>query len=56
MLLAPAANPGYRPPPPPVKPWSERYPQLLYGTLAVAILVMGYVTVRFLLKVKNASS
>ena len=55
MLLAPAANPGYRPPPPPVKPWSERYPQLLYGTLAVAILVMGYVTVRFLLKVKNAS-
>ena len=56
MLLAPAANPGYRPPPPPVKPWSERYPELLYGTLAVAILVMGYVTVRFLLKVKNASS
>jgi hypothetical protein len=54
-LLAPAANPGYRPPPPPVKPWSERYPQLLYGTLAVAILVMGYVTVRFLLKVKNAT-
>jgi hypothetical protein len=54
-LLAPAANPGYLPPPPPVKPWSERYPQLLYGTLAVAILVMGYVTVRFLLKVKNAS-
>jgi hypothetical protein len=54
-LLAPADNPGYRPPPPPVKPWSERYPQLLYGTLAVAILVMGYVTVRFLLKVKSAS-
>ena len=53
-LLAPADNPGYRPPPPPVKPWSERYPQLLYGTLAIAILVMGYVTVRFLLKVKNA--
>jgi hypothetical protein len=55
MPLAPADNPGYRPPPPPVKPWSERYPQLLYGTLAVAILVMGYVTVRFLLKVKSAS-
>ncbi len=54
-LLAPAGNPGYRSPPPPVKPWSERYPQLLYGTLAVAILVMGYVTVRFLLKVKSAS-
>jgi hypothetical protein len=55
VLLAPAANPGYRPPPLPVKPWSERYPQLLYGTLAVAILVMGYVTVRFLFKVKNVS-
>lgn len=51
-LLPPAANPGYRPPTP---PWSERYPQLLYGTLALAILVMGYVTVRFLLKVKTAS-
>jgi len=55
VLIAPAANPGYRPPPPPVKPWSERYPQLLYGTLAAAILVMGYVTVRFLMKVKSAS-
>ena len=54
-LLTPSANPGYRPPPPPVKPWSERYPQLLYGTLAVAILVMGYITVRFLFKVKNAA-
>lgn len=54
-LLTPADNPAYRPPPPPVRPWSERYPQLLYGTLAVAILAMGYVTVRFLLKVKSAS-
>ena len=54
-LLQPSANPGYRPPPPPVKPWSERYPQLLYGTLALAILVMGYITVRFLLKVKSAA-
>ena len=55
VLLAPSANPGYRPPPPPVKPWSERYPQLLYGTLALAIVVMGYITVRFMLKVKKAS-
>jgi Protein of unknown function (DUF3999) len=55
VLLAPADNPGYRPPPPPVKPWSERYPQLLYATLAIAILFMGYITVRFLFKVKNAS-
>jgi hypothetical protein len=55
VLLAPAINPGYRPPPPPVKPWSERHPQVLYGTLVIAILVMGYVTIRFLLKVKNAA-
>jgi hypothetical protein len=55
VLLAPADNPGYRPPPPPVKPWSERHPQLLYATLAIAILFMGYITVRFLFKVKNAS-
>ncbi len=56
VILDPLANPGYRTPPPPVKPWSERYPQVLYWTLAIAIAVMGYVTVRFLLKVKNASS
>jgi Protein of unknown function (DUF3999) len=55
VLQVPATNPGYRPPPPPVKPWSERYPQILYGTLVIAILVMGYVTIRFLLKVKSAA-
>ena len=55
VLQTPAINPGYRPPPPPVKPWSERYPQVLYGTLVIAILVMGYVTIRFLLKVKSAA-
>jgi hypothetical protein len=49
-----AANPGYRPPPAPVPPWSERHPQLLYATLALAVLVMGYVTVRFLMKVTRA--
>src|SRR5438132_699760 len=48
VLQAPAINPGYRPPPPLVKPWSERYPQVLYGELVIAILVMGYVTIRFL--------
>src|SRR5579859_7782252 len=56
VLQAPAINPGYRPPPPPVKPWSERYPQVLYGTLVIAIFVMGYVTVRLMLKVKGAAS
>ena len=55
ILQAPAVNAGYRPPPLPVKPWSERYPQVLYGTLVIAILVMGYVTIRFLLKVKRAT-
>jgi len=55
VLEAPVTNPGYRPPPVPVKPWSERYPQVLYGTLVMAIVVMGYVTIRFLLKVKNAA-
>ena len=56
ILQAPAVNPGYRPPPTPVKPWSERYPQVLYGTLVMAILVMGYVTIRFLLKVKSTAT
>ncbi len=52
ILQALTANAAYRPP---VKPWSERYPQILYGVLAIAILVMGSVTIRFLLKVKNAT-
>jgi hypothetical protein len=56
VLQAPAINPGYRPPPPPVKPWSERYPQVLYGALVISILVMGYVTIRFLLKVKSTAT
>jgi hypothetical protein len=54
-LLAPSVNPGYHPLPAPQKPWSERYPQLLYGTLAVAIAVMGYIAIRYLLKIKSAS-
>ncbi|MEO7651751.1 MAG: DUF3999 family protein [Bryobacteraceae bacterium] len=44
-------NPEYRPPVPPVKPWSERYPGLLYAILGVAVVGMGVTTVRFLLKV-----
>lgn len=58
VLLAAASeqrNPAYRPPPPPLKPWSERHPEVLYGTLAAAILGMGYVTVRLLRSVKRAS-
>lgn len=47
-------NPDYRSPAEPVKPWSERHPALLYGVLGVAVVGMGLVTVRFLLKVKDA--
>ncbi len=46
-------NPAYVPPAQPLPPWSERHPGVLYGTLAVAILGMGYVTVRFLMSVKR---
>jgi hypothetical protein len=46
-------NPVYRPEPPPEKPWSERHPGVLYGTLAAAVLVMGYITARFLMKVQK---
>ena len=47
-------NPAYRPPQAPEKPWSERHPEILWVTLAAAVLGMGYVTVRFLLKVAKA--
>ena len=46
-------NPPYRPRPVSV-PWSERHPGLLYATLAAAILGMGYITVRFLMKLRRA--
>ncbi|HXI42335.1 MAG TPA: DUF3999 family protein [Bryobacteraceae bacterium] len=56
ILRSPGPNPAYRPPPPPVKPWSERYPQVLYGILLIAVLIMGYITIRFMLKVKGAAN
>jgi hypothetical protein len=46
-------NPEYRPAPGQAKPWSERHPAVLYGALAAAIVVMGLVTVRFLIKVRE---
>jgi len=46
-------NPAYVPPPPKAKPFSERYPGLLRGALVVAILGMGWVTVRFLRKIRT---
>ncbi len=56
MLAAGAEqrNPAYRPPRVPQKPWSDRYPAVLYTVLGAAILAMGYVSVRFLAKVKRA--
>jgi hypothetical protein len=47
-------NPDYRTPPGQEKPWSERHPALLYGVLGLAVVGMGLVTVRFLLKVREA--
>jgi hypothetical protein len=47
------SNPPYRPRPVSV-PWSERHPWLLHVTLAAAILIMGFVTIRFLLKLRRA--
>ena len=49
-------NPGYRPPEPPVKPFSERYPGVLYGVLGVAVLGLGYFAVRFMQGVKDSES
>src|SRR5271155_3672400 len=49
-------NPAYREPVPPEKPWSERHMSLLYTVLILAVLAMGTVSVRFLLKVGNAGS
>jgi hypothetical protein len=44
------ANPGYIEPPTPAKPFSDRHPELLYAILGVAVLAIGYMTVRFLQK------
>jgi len=43
-------NPAYRAPTPPPKPWSDRHPNLLYGILGVAVVGMGFMAVRLLLK------
>ena len=48
-------NSAYRPPVPPLKPWSDRYPAVLYSVLAAAIVSMGYVAVRFLGTLKGRS-
>jgi hypothetical protein len=41
-------NALFRPPPAPVKPWTERHPALLYAVLAASIGLMAYLAVRLL--------
>jgi hypothetical protein len=55
-LGAEGLNPAYRPPVEPQKPWSDRHPQVLYAVLGLAVLGMGYLAVRFLLKVRPAGA
>jgi hypothetical protein len=43
-------NSAYQDKPAPAKPWSEQHPGILYVTLAVAVVSMGIITVRFLKK------
>ena len=43
-------NPGYREN---QKPWTDQRPEVLYAVLAAAILGMGFIAVRFLLKVRT---
>jgi hypothetical protein len=45
-------NPVYREKRPSPKPWSEQHPEILYITLALAVVGMGTVTVRFLRKAR----
>jgi hypothetical protein len=47
-------NPEYEPPAPPRKPFSERFPGLLPGSLVAAALVMGYLALQLLRKTKSA--
>ena len=47
-LGAREANPGYKPPPEPVKPWTERFPGLLYGVMGVAVVGIGWMALRLL--------
>ncbi len=47
-LGAREANPGYRPAPEPVTPWTERFPGLLYGVMGVAVVGIGWMALRLL--------
>jgi hypothetical protein len=45
------SNPEYQPPAPPRRPWTERYPALLYTILVLAVAGMGYAAFTLLRKV-----
>ncbi len=49
-LGAPEPNPQYRPP---TQPWSDRNPRLLNFILIAAVAIMGFITIRFLRKIKT---
>jgi hypothetical protein len=49
-LSAEENNPGYREN---QKPWTDQRPEVLYAVLAAAIVGMGFIAVRFLLKVRT---
>ena len=50
-LGEPENNPQYRAP---SLPWTDRYPYFLYAVLIGAVAIMGYVTWRFLAKLRTA--
>ncbi|MDP8982652.1 MAG: DUF3999 domain-containing protein [Acidobacteriota bacterium] len=47
-------NPAYRAPVSPPIPWTDRHPNLLYAVLAAAILILGLISIRFLLRVRSS--
>jgi hypothetical protein len=49
-------NAAYREKPAPEKPWSEQHPGVLYITLALAVVSMGIITVRFLRKARESEN
>jgi len=48
-------NPAYRPPPAPLKPWSEQHPAILYTVLGGAVLALGIATLRFAMRLRPSS-
>jgi Protein of unknown function (DUF3999) len=49
-LGAPEPNPQYRAP---TRPWTDRNPHLLNFVLVAAVAIMGFITIRFLRKVRG---